>query len=596
MVKFGGGSAAVVPPRWSLQLFGGFRLSTISGASVTLPGKRERLLLSYLLLSPNCRQPRRKLADVLWSDTTDDAALHNLRTCIWGLRNSLSDPERRLLKSEGEEIALDASLFEVDVWTFRRLAPQREREALQTAASLYTGSFLDGLGIDNEEFESWRRAEAIHYRDQAIDVLARLMTKLSGDDEAESAIRIGQRILALDPMHEVAVRQMMRLYADIGRRSAAVQLYQSLGRVLRTELNTEPEPETRRAFLELSRSSPESAPGDSPVNLEPQRPARAPNPPPLAASDDRPASAASPSGVFTSHRGLVLSATALIALVGFLSYRQLAFLPSTPVDQTDVLGETAAVVERIAMSPHLSGTSGNDMIFGLNDEDHEIRGLNGDDVIYGANGNDWLYGNNGNDILFGENGDDILTGNAGDDWLFGGAGSDTTNHDTNNIPSGRAVDLRILGPQLVGLQADGITEDWETLTSIENVNGSRWDDALTGDAGDNILTGNAGGDTLTGGEGNDTFVYKDASHGTGDRITDFGHGKDKIDVSTINSGDSGVGDFTFNGLTPTPNGIWYMESGGNTIVKADVNGDTTAEFQITLVGTKLGLRAANFVL
>jgi tetratricopeptide (TPR) repeat protein len=78
------------------------------------------------------------------------------------------------------------------------------------------------------------------------------MTKLHGNDDAESAIRIGQRILALDPMHEVAVRHMMRLYADIGRRGAAIQLYQSLGRVLRTELNAEPEPATRSLFAELS--------------------------------------------------------------------------------------------------------------------------------------------------------------------------------------------------------------------------------------------------------------------------------------------------------------------------------------------------------
>jgi DNA-binding SARP family transcriptional activator len=594
MEKTGGvGSEAAPPSRWSLLLFGGFRLSTISGESVTLPGKRERILLAYLLLSPNCRQPRRKLADLLWGDTPDEAGLHNLRTCVWGLRNALSDPERRLLISEGEEIALDASMFDVDAWTFRRLAMEPERQALETAAALYTGAFLDGLSIDSEEFESWRRAEAIHYRDQAIDVLTRLMAKLSDAGEAERAIQTGQRLSSLDPMHEVAVRQMMRLYAQIGRRAAAVQLYQSLADTLRSELGAEPEPETRRAFVELSRSYPEPTPVGSPANLEPQRPSRATNPPAPASSNDRPKRTARSSGVFASRRRLVFSAAALMALVGFLSYRQLAFLLPTLVNQTSFASEIAAAVDPIAMSPHLSGTSGNDMIFGLNDEDHEIRGLDGDDVIYGANGNDWLYGNNGNDILFGENGDDILTGNAGSDWLFGGAGGDTANYFTNNVRSSRTVDLRILGPQLVGLGAR-MTEEWDTLTSIENVNGSKWDDTLTGDAGDNVLTGNAGGDILTGGAGNDTFVYRDASHGTGDRITDFGHGKDTIDLSAIDSGDGGAGDFNWSATTATVNGVWHEERGGNTVVQADVNGDTTADFQITLVGTELRLRAANF--
>jgi hypothetical protein len=81
----------------------------------------------------------------------------------------------------------------------------------------------------------------------------------------------------------------------------------------------------------------------------------------------------------------------------------------------------------------------------------------------------------------------------------------------------------------------------------------------------------------------------------GDRITDFGHGKDTVDLSAIASGDGGAGDFDWGGTTPTANGVWYEERGGNTIVQADVNGDTTADFQITLVGTKLRLRAANFV-
>jgi DNA-binding SARP family transcriptional activator len=50
---------------------------------------------------------------------------------------------------------------------------------------------LDGLDIESEEFESWRRAEATRYRDQAVDVLNRLMTQLAECGEAERAIETG---------------------------------------------------------------------------------------------------------------------------------------------------------------------------------------------------------------------------------------------------------------------------------------------------------------------------------------------------------------------------------------------------------------------
>src|ERR1700686_616901 len=98
------------PARWSLRLLGGFELGVLPGGErVALPGKRERVLLAYLALSPNCRQQRRKLATLLWGDASDETALDNLRTCVWGLRKALGDTGHRVIASEGEDIVLDAA-------------------------------------------------------------------------------------------------------------------------------------------------------------------------------------------------------------------------------------------------------------------------------------------------------------------------------------------------------------------------------------------------------------------------------------------------------------------------------------------------------
>jgi DNA-binding SARP family transcriptional activator len=190
------------PVRWSLRLFGGFELSTLPGGErVTLPGKRERVLLAYLSLSLNCRQQRRKLATLLWGDASDETALDNLRTCVWALRKALDDAEHRAIASEGEDIVLDVAAFDVDALAFRRLAAQSGRAELEEAANLYSGELLDGLGIENDEFESWRRAEAARCKDQTIDVLTRLMTQLGECGETERAIETGARILRRQPRH-----------------------------------------------------------------------------------------------------------------------------------------------------------------------------------------------------------------------------------------------------------------------------------------------------------------------------------------------------------------------------------------------------------
>jgi DNA-binding SARP family transcriptional activator len=238
--------------RWSLRLFGGFELRKLPcGEKVTVPGRRERVLLAYLALSPDCRQPRRKLAMLLWGDGGPDTALDNLRTCIFNLRKALDDTEHRLIASDGRDVVLDAAAFEIDALVFRELTAQSGVTELEAAAERYAGGFLDGFGIDSEEFESWRREEATRCKDSALDVLTRLMELLAKSGETERAIEVGVRILRLEPLHEAAARHLMRLYGESGRRGAAKEVYRRLAEALRTELNAQPEAETRTIFGEI---------------------------------------------------------------------------------------------------------------------------------------------------------------------------------------------------------------------------------------------------------------------------------------------------------------------------------------------------------
>src|SRR5262245_18247003 len=239
--------------RWSLRVFGGFELGVLPACErVGMSSKRDRVLLAYLALSPKCRWPRRKLATLLWGDAGDETALDNLRVCIWSVRKALEDAGHRIIASDGEDIVLDISAFDVDALAFRRLAGGSEPADLEAAADLYAGEFLDGLEIGSEEFESWRRLEAVRFRDEAIDVLIRLMTQLGNLGEIERAIQTGHRILKLEPLHESAVRRLMRLYAQSGRRGAAIELYLKFADALRGELNVQPQAETRAAFAELA--------------------------------------------------------------------------------------------------------------------------------------------------------------------------------------------------------------------------------------------------------------------------------------------------------------------------------------------------------
>ena len=336
------------PARWSLHLFGAFELSPLPGVGkVALPGKRERVLLAYLALSPNHRQPRRKLVSLLWGDAADETTLDNLRNCLWNLRKALGDTEHRIIASEGEDVVLDAAAFEIDALAFRRIAVQSGRPELEAAAALYTGEFLDGLVIESEEFEAWRRAEASRYRDQAIDVLTRLMRQFSECGETERAIEAGERILRLEPLHEAAVRRLMRHYGESGRRGAAIQLYRTFADALRTELDAQPEAETRAVFSEVARGDERTS---DPAASDTKLPARSAS---LSRSSNIRGGVLRP-GIRLRVPLAILACVPLVA-TALISYRQ--FVPLGP--QPGVVAERALAADpasaiSIAVLPFLN--------------------------------------------------------------------------------------------------------------------------------------------------------------------------------------------------------------------------------------------------
>jgi Ca2+-binding RTX toxin-like protein len=98
-----------------------------------------------------------------------------------------------------------------------------------------------------------------------------------------------------------------------------------------------------------------------------------------------------------------------------------------------------------------------------------------------------LAGSTFNDSLAGDAGDNVLTGWTGDDTLDGNLGTDTA--DYSGAPSGVTVDL------LSGSASGG--DGTDTLSEIEDVVGSAFDDVLSGDAGNNGLDGGDGVDQVS---------------------------------------------------------------------------------------------------
>ena len=231
-----------------LALLGTFEARLDAGSAVSFGRKKAEALLAYLALHPGQRQPRDKLATLLWGDTSDERARHSLRQALVTLRQALPRAAAASLVEEGDTVGVNLAAVEVDVALFERLTAEGTPEALERAAALYRGDLLEGISVEEPSFEDWLRTERERLRELAVETLAKLLGHQAKIGAIDQAVQTAVRLLGLDPAQEAVHRTLMRLYARQGRRGAALRQYQACIAVLERELGLEPEAETKQLY------------------------------------------------------------------------------------------------------------------------------------------------------------------------------------------------------------------------------------------------------------------------------------------------------------------------------------------------------------
>jgi serralysin len=173
--------------------------------------------------------------------------------------------------------------------------------------------------------------------------------------------------------------------------------------------------------------------------------------------------------------------------------------------------DTITVASTLTGSSTLAGENGDDIINSGGGHD-TLWGGRGNDILRGGLGNDLIYGdfktetiNDGDDTLDGGAGDDTLVAGAGSDALIGGAGNDRLFGNAGVDTADYSADIAAVTVRLAVGQA---TDGWggrDTLSGIENIIGSAFNDRLEGDAAANEIEGGNGNDTIYGWAGDDTL-------------------------------------------------------------------------------------------
>ena len=215
---------------------------------------------------------------------------------------------------------------------------------------------------------------------------------------------------------------------------------------------------------------------------------------------------------------------------------------------------------------------------------------------------DSFIGSAANEDFMPMGGRDVVDGGGGaDDWIL-------YHRDVSRAGGNHRVTVNLT----TGVAIDGFGRQ-DTLSNIENVGATKFNDLLTGSpmanylnggagndtmdgvGGADILFGGAGKDTMTGGAGNDKFDFWAAGQsvvGTNaDIITDFDdNGDDRIGLSELfggaltyrhSGGFTGVGQVRINDI-----------AGADLLVEINLSGSLAADMQIRLANTDLAAMSA----
>ena len=229
---------------------------------------KARALLVYLALESSHPLQRSQIAGILWSDETEERALHNLRQALSYLRKALGEnlkaPTFILADRDSIQLSANANVW-VDAKAFTQFLACAYRHyqgknrhgfvhvrCLQKAVALYQNQFLSQFFPTKcELFEEWALLERENYNLQAIKAFALLAEYYERRGNYVQAIQTYQRIVELSPWDETARAHIIRLLGVNQEWSAAKSQYFALKKYLAEQLSAFPSAEVTELYTQI---------------------------------------------------------------------------------------------------------------------------------------------------------------------------------------------------------------------------------------------------------------------------------------------------------------------------------------------------------
>jgi WD40 repeat protein/DNA-binding SARP family transcriptional activator len=265
----------------NLRFLGTFHITFSDGREPQIGTAKGKALLAFLATENDRPHLREQLAAMFWPETDQKASLQSLRQALYALKRQLQttstsapDEESPFLTITRQDVAFnfdshhwsDVAMFaahmrSVQQHTHVRLDACPECIArLEAAVELYKGEFLAGLTLpDAEQYEEWRRSKLEWHRAQTMHALGAIADFYQHRRQYGEAQQALMHLVELEPWDERAHRRLIELLSLDNQRTAALQHFEKMRRILAKELGVDPSPASTQLLEQISYDNPPTA-------------------------------------------------------------------------------------------------------------------------------------------------------------------------------------------------------------------------------------------------------------------------------------------------------------------------------------------------
>jgi LuxR family maltose regulon positive regulatory protein len=217
-------------------------------------------ILCYIASRRNHRAPKDALVEIFWPDADPNTIAKNFHPMISHARKALNHGQLIkkdfVLYREGAYFLNPQFRYQLDTEEFERLLenakeirrsgdPDGAAQMIAQAIALYRGDFLEEL------YYEWVEELRSYYLDLYLEALKELAVYYGQRGNYDQVIRYGLMILQRDSYREDVHCQVMEAYVQAGNRAAAIEQFDRLRKMLRSELGVAPLPTTMSKYESL---------------------------------------------------------------------------------------------------------------------------------------------------------------------------------------------------------------------------------------------------------------------------------------------------------------------------------------------------------